>query len=134
MILLQWFYPMVFMLLSSLVSKPKGYLRSLARDDMKKRDILWKAPNKLQLNASMQVILVRVNTYMTSRLRVNYLCIFLLIAVDKLGFYMYVFLIYVCLQKRCLRLICLSSTVHTCSIKISDLNTMVRHIELVNSC
>ena len=36
----------------------------------------------------------RVNTYTTSRLCVNYLCIFLLIAVDKLEFYLYVFLIY----------------------------------------
>ena len=43
-----------------------------------------------------------VNTYTTSRLRVNYLCIFLLNTVDKLAFYMHVFLIYVCLQKHCL--------------------------------
>ena len=54
-----------------------------------------------------------VNTYTTSRLCLNYLCLFLLITVDKLVFYMYLFLIYVCLQKHCLRLICLSSTAHT---------------------
>ena len=35
---------------------------------------------------------------------------------------MYVFLIYGCLQKHCLRLICLSSIVHTYLIKISDVN------------
>ena len=63
-----------------------------------------------------------VNTYTTSPLRDNYLCIFLLNTVDKLAFYMYVFLIYVCLQKHCLRLICLSSIAHTYSIDISDVN------------
>ena len=65
-----------------------------------------------------------VNTYTISRLRVNYLCIFLLIAVDKLVFYMYVFLIYVCLQKHCLRLICLSSITLTYLINISDVNAI----------
>ena len=35
---------------------------------------------------------------------------------------MYVFLIYDCLQKHCLRLICLSSIAHTYSINISDVN------------
>ena len=72
----------------------------------------------------VQVFGSDVNTYTTSRLRVNYLCIFLVIAVDKLEFYMYVFLIYVCLQKHCLRLICLSSITHTYSINISDVNTI----------
>ena len=70
-------------------------------------------------------LLGSVNTYTTSRLRVNYLCIFLLNTVDKLAFYMYVFLIYVCLQKHCLRLICLSSILHTYPINISDVNSIV---------
>ena len=65
-----------------------------------------------------------VNTYTTSRLRINYLCIFLLNTVDKLAFYMYVFLIYGCLQKHCLRLICLSSIAHTYPINISDVNSI----------
>ena len=65
-----------------------------------------------------------VNTYTTSRLRVNYLCIFLLNTVDKLAFHMYVFLIYGCLQKHRLRLICLSSIPHTYPINISDVNSI----------
>ena len=35
---------------------------------------------------------------------------------------MYVFLIYACLQKHCLRLICLSSITHRYLILISDVN------------
>ena len=61
------------------------------------RTLPQKTEDKVQVSFAC-----RVNTYTTSRLRVNYLCIFLLIAVDKLEFYMYVFLIYVCLQKHCL--------------------------------
>ena len=67
-----------------------------------------------------------VNTYTTSRLRVNYLCIFLHNTVDKLAFYMYVFLIYGCLQKHCLRLICLSSIVHTMAREMDMMVPMFR--------
>ena len=68
--------------------------------------------------------LCSVITYTTSRLRVNYLCIFLLNTVDKFVFYVYVFLVYGCLQKHCLRLICLSSITHTYPINISDMNSI----------
>ena len=78
--------------------------------------------NSASVWLSTTVFVMLVNTYTTSRLRVNYLCIFLLNTVDKLAFYMYVFLIYGCVQKYCLRLICLSSIAHTYSINISDVN------------
>ena len=43
---------------------------------------------------------------------ITFVSLFLLL-LTNLEFYMYVFLIYVCLQKHCLRLICLSSIMHS---------------------
>ena len=110
----------------SIVKMPRGINRQRKRNTLLLRLYCL-------LTRTRQVVyglITFVSFFLLLCLRVNYLCTFLLIAVDKLGFYMYVFLIYVCLQKRCLRLICLSSTVHTCWIKISDVNKMFRHIEL----
>ena len=62
-----------------------------------------------------------VNTYTTSHLCISFLCLFLLITVEKLERFTCIFIIYVCLQKHCLLLICLSSIAYVFD-HISDVN------------